>query len=134
MEDVNEKLIEMAKSITKIEMKIDEHDKLLQKQQDKNEAQTELNTILKMNVEQMKKITETLDRVDTNLTNLNNKQENFNERLTDVESNIKEQNNEQNINSNKVFKGVLLEVGRGVATIIVMYMLFKFGISGGIQK
>jgi DNA-directed RNA polymerase specialized sigma subunit len=134
MEGVNEKLTEIEKSISKIETKIEEHDKLLQKQQDKNESQTELNTILKMNVEQMKKITEAIERMDSSISNLGNKQDNFNERLTDVESNIKEQNNEQNINTNKVFKGILLEVGRGIATIIVMYMLLRFGISGGVQK
>lgn len=39
----------------------------------------------------------------------------------------------QNINTNSLFKGILKEVGIGIGAIIVAYLLFKFGISGGIQ-
>jgi hypothetical protein len=47
-----------------------------------------------------------------------------------IDSNIQS----QSINTNSLFKGILKEIGIGIGAIIVAYLLFKFGISGGVQK
>ncbi|PLR99657.1 hypothetical protein [Bacillus sp. T33-2] len=85
--------------LTKVETKLEEHSKLLEKQQDRNNSQVELNTLLKIQIEtskeqskQMEKFGDTLDRVNINLTNLNSKQELLDERVTGIEGNLSKQN------------------------------------------
>lgn len=59
-------------------------------------------------------------------TKVNNEIADLNEK---IDSNIES----QNINSSKLFKGILKQIGIGIATIIIAYVLFKFGISTKIK-
>jgi uncharacterized membrane protein len=117
--------------IAVIETKLDEHSRLLEKQQERNETQTELNTILKANVEQMKRFGETLDRVNDNLTNLNSNQQKLNdnqlelgERVDQIEDTL----HEQKIDPIKLFKSILSYVVTACGSILVAWLIYKLGI------
>jgi predicted nuclease with TOPRIM domain len=106
--------------LSKLEVKVEEHSKLLDKQQERNDNQTELNTILKMNVEQMKKFGDTLDRVDTNLTNLNNNQMQLGERVTEIEGFLSKQKFSMT--------DVLKYIGAIVGGILLAWIYIKLGL------
>lgn len=105
--------------LTKVETKIEEHSLLLLKQQEKNELQTELNTILKLNAEQMKKFGETLERVDTSLNNLHSQQQQLGTRMTEIEGFL----------SNQKFSvtDVLKYIGAIVGGLVVGYIATLIG-------
>jgi predicted Holliday junction resolvase-like endonuclease len=110
---------ELVGRVRVLETKVEDHDKKLDKQQERNDIQTELNTILKMNVEQMKRFGETLDKIDINLTNLNNNQINLGQRVTEIEGFL----------SNQKFSitDVLKYIGAIVGGLIVGYISTKIG-------
>jgi ABC-type transporter Mla subunit MlaD len=115
-----------------IETKLEEHSRLLEKQQERNETQTELNTILKTNAEQMRRFGETLDRINDNLSNLNNNQQKLNEnqlelgeRVDQIETTLQE----QKIDPIKLFKSILSYIVTGIGSIAIAYILWKLGIS-----
>jgi predicted nuclease with TOPRIM domain len=56
-----------------------------------------------------------------------------NEEIADLNQKIDSNMDAQNINTNKLFKGILRELGVAALTILVMYLLYRWGISGGIQ-
>ena len=124
-EDLNEK-------VARLEVTVQEHSKQLEKQQDKNDLQVEMNTLLKMQIEsnkkqneQMDKFGETLVKVNENLTSLNSKQSLLDERVTGIEDTLQE----SNINTVSIFKGILKYVVTGVGSIILAYLLYKFGLN-----
>lgn len=114
-----------SERLARIETKLDEHDKLLQKQQEKNDHQTELNTILKMNIEQMKKFGETLERVDANLTNLNNNQLKLSDRVSDIENTLSEAKKDRK----GLIKSIASYLGTALGSLAVAYILYKLGIN-----
>jgi predicted nucleic acid-binding Zn-ribbon protein len=92
LQDINQK-------VARLETKVEEHEKLLQKQQERNDTQTELNTLLKMQIEANKeqnetlqKFSDTLVKINKNLDNLNSKQELLDERVTGIEDSLSKQN------------------------------------------
>jgi predicted Holliday junction resolvase-like endonuclease len=111
---------EIYQKVAKLEIKVEEHSKLLEKQQNRNDAQTELNTILKMNVEQMKKFGDTLERVDLSLNNLNNSQQQLGDRVSEIEGFL----------SNQKFSmtDVLKYLGAIVGGIILAWIYVKLGL------
>jgi chromosome segregation ATPase len=118
---------ELSGRVSVLENKVEEHSKLLDKQQERNEGQTEMNTLTKIYIEesketrrQMQKFSETLDKINKNLDNLNSKQELLDERVTGIESTI----------SKQTFSiiDVLKYIGAIVAGLIVGYIATRLGI------
>jgi predicted nuclease with TOPRIM domain len=71
---------------------------------------------------------------------LNNQELQNKTQFSQVKSEISELNQKidnniesQNINTPKLFKAILRELGVAALTILVMYLLYRWGISGGIQ-
>jgi hypothetical protein len=58
---------ELYSKVAKLEMKVEEHSKLLDKQQEKNEVQTELNTLLRMQIDTSKEQNKTLQKFESTL-------------------------------------------------------------------
>lgn len=134
--------------VTKVETTVDEHTRLLNAQSEKNDTLTRLTVLLEREMadskererrqelrdeaqsKQMEKFGETLSQVNQNLTLLNNSQKQLGQRVDNIENTL----NEANINPNKLFKGILKEIGIGIGAFILALLLYKFGISGGIQK
>lgn len=111
---------ELQQKVAKIEVKVEEHSRLLDKQQERNDTQTELNTILRMNAEQMKKFGDTLERVDTSLNNLNNNQQLLGERVTEIEGFLSKQKFS--------LVDVLKYIGAIVGGLVVGYVATKLGV------
>lgn len=113
--------------IATLESKVNEHGRKLEKQEEKNETQIEIHTILKMQVEtnkeqskQMIKFGETLDKVNENLTGLNTGMQDLNNRVTEIENNQE---------SKKIDLAVLAKtiIFKVVPTVIGAWILFYFG-------
>ena len=129
---------QIVERIATIETKLKEHDKLLEKQQEKNESQVELNTLLKMQIElnkeqqtQMNKFGETIDKVNTNLTNLNTTQSQLQSELTQINTRvgaIEESNENNKIDPSKFWKWALPSLGGIIITVVTAYLLIKFGL------
>jgi hypothetical protein len=125
--------------LTKLETKVEEHTKLLDKQQDRNEILIEMKTLLKMqtdvNVEQnkqMKEFNDTLQNVNENLTNLNINQQQMKIDMNEIGDRVEEiekKADEHKIDPMKVVKSVMSYLGTAVGSIIVAYILWKFGIN-----
>lgn len=123
---------ELSGRVSKLEVKVEDHAKQLERQREKNDVQTELNTVLKLNVEQMKRFGETLDRVNENLTNLNNNQQKMNdnqlelgERVDQIETTLLE----QKIDPVKLVKAIFSYLATGIGSILIAWLLWKLGIS-----
>jgi DNA-directed RNA polymerase sigma subunit (sigma70/sigma32) len=128
---LEEKVSGIDKRLSVVENKTDEHSKLFEKQVEKNDNQVELNTILKMHLEenkenriQMKKFGDTLDKVNINLTHLNTKQETLDERVTGIESTI----NESKKSAFKLILSSLKYVGSIAIGIGIAYIYKKLGL------
>jgi chromosome segregation ATPase len=122
---------DLYQKVAKLETKVEEHSKLLQKQQEKNDIQTELNTLLKLQIEAnkeqnktMEKFGETLNRIDTNLTHLNSKQELLDERVNGIEESL----SGQKIDTVKLVKGIFSYVLTAAGGGLVLYVYIKLGI------
>lgn len=123
---------ELNEKVARLEVTVMEHSKQLEKQQEKNDLQVEMNTLLRMQIEanekqnlQMEKFGNTLDRVDKNLTNLNANQSLLDERVSGIENTLQE----SNINPMGVVKGSIKYVATGIGGIIIAYLLYKFGLN-----
>jgi hypothetical protein len=137
------KLEDLSQRVTKVETKVEEHQRLLNAQAEKNDTLTRLSILMERQQEESKefkvslqKFNETLEKVNDNLTNLNLTQQQMKDDMNEIGSrvtDIEKHQESQNINTNSLFKGILKEIGIGIGAIIVAYLLFKFGISGGIQ-
>jgi predicted nuclease with TOPRIM domain len=113
--------------VAKLEIRVEKNSKLLEKQQERNDTQTELNTLLKLQIEanneqnkQMERFGDTLIKVNQNLDNLNSKQELLDERVTGIESNL----NKQNFNIVDVIK----YVGATGLGLVVAWIYMKLGL------
>jgi chromosome segregation ATPase len=134
--------------VTKLETTVDEHTRQLNAQSEKNDTLTRLATLLEREMsdskererrqelrdeaqsKQMEKFGDTLVQMNQNLTLLNNSQIQLGQRVDNIESTLQN----QNINTNSLFKGILKEVGLLLGGFVLAFLLYKFGISGGVQK
>jgi DNA repair exonuclease SbcCD ATPase subunit len=120
--------------LTKVETKVEEHEKKLEKQQDKNDVQTEWNTLLKMQIEtnknqekQMEKFGDTLDRVNENLTNLNISQQQMKQDMNEIGSRVTDiEKNQEDIKIDplQLFKGILSYVATGIGSIAIAVVIW----------
>jgi hypothetical protein len=118
---------ELHSKVSVLENKVIEHTRLLEKQQDRNDSQTELNTLLKLQMETSKeqqktldKFADTLERVNMNLTNLNNSQQQLGERVTEIEGFLSGQKFSMT--------DVLKYIGAIIGGIILAWVYIKLGI------
>jgi chromosome segregation ATPase len=131
--------------ITKLETKVEEHTKLLDKQQDRNEILIEMKTLLQMqtdvNAEQNKQMREfgtTLNNVNDNLTNLNISQQQFKTDMNEIKTDMNEigsrveeiekKADEHKIDPVKVFLKILGFIGTIVGGAIAAYVYIKLGL------
>lgn len=131
-EDLNERM-------TRVETIQEEHKKLLNSQIEKNESLIEIKTLLARQIEdsrkrddQMDKFELTLIRVNDNLTSLNHNQQQIKNDMGEIStrvSDIERNQEEQKIDTSKLMKTILRECGKGISTIVVAYLLYKWGIS-----
>jgi chromosome segregation ATPase len=143
-------LEDLSQRITKVETKVEEHQRLLNAQTEKNDSLTRLTILMERQQEESKefksslnKFNDTLDKVNENLTNLNLNQHNLNltqqqmkDDMTEIGSRVTEieRNQDENkIDTIKLIKAILSYVATGIGSIAIAYLLYKFGISGGIQ-
>jgi len=114
-----------------LETKVEDHDKKLNAQAEKNETLTRLATLMELQMEEakekerrqeirddkqnksMEKFGETLVKVNENLTSLNNKQESLGNRVAEIEGTL----SNQNIDTFQLVKGILSYVATGLGSI-----------------
>lgn len=121
----------LSERIVQLEVKVNRHDKMLEEQSEKNETQIETNTLVRMYVETTKQLTEQMDKfsdtlikVNENLTNLNSKQELLDERVTGIEFNL----NENKIDPMKIFVRILAYGGTLIGGIIAAWLYMQLGL------
>ncbi|MED3562234.1 hypothetical protein [Bacillus xiapuensis] len=130
-EDVYERL-------TKVETKVEEHDKKLNAQESKNETLTKLTILMERQMDdtkererkqeirdekqnkQMESFGQTLIKVNENLTNLNSKQTMLDDRVTGIEGTLSKQSFSM--------IDVLKYLGATIAGLAVGYIAMKLGI------
>lgn len=128
----------IVERIATIETKLKEHDKQLEKQQEKNETQVELNTLLKMQIDlnkeqqvQMNKFGDTIEKVNTNLTSLNETQKQFQSELSVINTRvgaIEESSEKIKIDPMKLFLKILGWSALVVGGIISAYIYKGLGL------
>jgi predicted nucleic acid-binding Zn-ribbon protein len=130
-EELYSKVSKIEATISKMETIIDEHSRLLDRQQNKNEVQTELNTLLRLQIEankeqskQLEKFGDTLDRIDTNLTNLNNSQQSLGERVSEIEGIM----SDQKIDTVKLVKSIFAYVLTAAGGILLTILYIRIGL------
>jgi chromosome segregation ATPase len=124
--------------LTKLETKVEEHSKLLDKQQDRNEILIEMKTLLKMQTDvnseqnkQMKEFNDTLQNVNENLTNLNISQQQMKIDMNEIGNRVEEiekKADEHKIDPMKVIKQFLSYLATAVGSIAIAYIIWKLGI------
>lgn len=121
---------------------MEEHERKLNAQVEKNESLTRLATLMELQIEetkererrqeirddkqnkQMEKFSETLTKVNENLTNLNTNQESLTERVSEIEGTL----SGQKIDLVKLFKGMLSYILTAAGGGLVLYIYIKLGI------
>jgi 3D (Asp-Asp-Asp) domain-containing protein len=86
---------ELYQRLSKVESKVEQHEKMLDEQVKKNEDVIEIKTLMKMQIEinqrtneQMEKFSQVLSSINENITRLNINQSQLSERVTDIEKSI----------------------------------------------
>jgi septal ring factor EnvC (AmiA/AmiB activator) len=114
-----------------LENTVKEHDIIIKKQIEKNESQIELNTIFKMQVESNVQITETLNNINNNLTNLNHAQQELRTDLGEINTRvgaIEQASDENTIKPTKLLKWAFTGLGAIIVTLATYYFASKFGL------
>lgn len=125
----------LQERLGKIETTLKGHERRLQIQESKNDSLTQLKTLVEIQTEtnkeqnkQMEKFSETLSRINENLTHLNTNQQQsrtdmgkLTERVTEIENTL----NESKIDPLKIATNVLFTVITGV---IIFWFYKEFGI------
>lgn len=118
---------ELNVRVSRLEAKVDEHSKSIERQVEKNDTLTRLVTLVelqtdinKKQTEQMDKFDRTLNKVNTNLDGLNRNLETLDHRVEKLESD----DSDRKIDLGKLFKHILWTA---IPTLIVTYLLIKFG-------
>lgn len=130
---------DLKERIAKLEFKTDDHSKSIEKLNTKSDDLVEMKTLLRMQTEinsetkdQMKEFGVTLNKVNENLTNLNINQQQMKVDMSEIGSRVSdiEKNQEKTkIDTNQLFKGILKHLGTATLSILVAYILYKFGIT-----
>jgi chromosome segregation ATPase len=133
---------ELYRKVTRLETKVEEHDRKLDAQVEKNESLTRLATLMQLQMEeskererrqeirddkqnkQMEKFSETLTKVNDNLTNLNTKQQSLTDRVSEIEGTL----SGQKIDIVKLLKGMLSYLLTAAGGGVVLYIYIKLGI------
>lgn len=128
--------------LAKLETKIDDHSKLLEKQSDKNDTLTRLVTLFetqesankerelrqeqrdKKQQEQLDKFGNAMEEVVVSLSNINQSQQQLGERVTEIEGTL----SQQKIDPIKLFKSILRYVATAGAGIVVAWIYIKLGL------
>lgn len=129
---------DLYQKVAKIETKIEEHNRKLIAQEEKNDTLTKLTLLIEQQQEinkdharQMEKFDNTLDRVNENLTQLNLSQKQMQQDMNQIGervSSIETKQEEQKIDPIKVVKGILAYVATGVGGIILAIIYLKLDI------
>lgn len=127
-DDINSRVGKVENAIGKIELRLDDHEKSIEKQEAKNDEQIELNTLTKMaikaveeNAKQTKEITHTLVLINGNITNLNKSLAELDGRVSDIES-------KQNVSLMVILKNIISYIAVGIGGLIFGYFAVKYKI------
>jgi TolA-binding protein len=125
---------ELYQKVAVLENTVDKHSKLLDKQQERNDVQTELNTLTKVFIEesketrkQLQKFSETIDRVNENLTHLNISHQQMKQDMNEIGSrvsDIEKGQEESKIDPNALFKSILSYVMTGIGSIAIALIIY----------
>lgn len=118
---------ELYQRVVRLETIQEEHAKLLNSQIEKNETLVEMKTLIKRQIEdsekrdkQLEKFSDTLSKVNDNLTNLNISQQQMKEDMGEIGSrvsDIEKFQEEGKIDTAKLVKGVLSYIATGIGSI-----------------
>lgn len=129
---------DIYQKVAKLEAKVEDHDKKLNSQAEKNETLTRLATLMELQMEELKekerrqeirddkqnksmeRFGDTLIKVNENLTSLNNKQEALGTRVAEIEGTL----SEQKIDTFKLVKGILSYIATGLGSIAIAYVIW----------
>lgn len=129
---------DLYQKVAKLETKVEEHDRKLDAQIEKNESLTRLTTLMERQIEdskererrqeirddkqnkQMEQFGITLINVNQNLTNLNSKQELLDDRVTGIEGTLSKQQFS--------IVDVLKYIGAAIGGLVVGYIGLKIGL------
>lgn len=128
---------ELNERVAKLEGRVDNHERSIQSQIDKNESLIKLTAIMELQTKsnekqnvQLEKFGETLNRVDINLTNLNNSQQQLQKEVVAIGSRvevIEQKADENKLDPFKLFLKVLGWVGGIFSALFIAYLAYKFG-------
>jgi hypothetical protein len=129
---------ELYRKVERIETRVDEHEKKLNNQLEKNDTLIELKTLVSIQVEeskkrdiQMEKFSDTLDRVNDNLTNLNISHNQMKQDMSEIGNrvnDIEKYQEESKIDPLQLFKNLIGYVFSIVGGIIVAILYMKLGL------
>ena len=136
---------ELYQKVAKLETKVEEHDKKLQIQSEKNESLTRLTTLVELQMQetkererrqeirdekqniQMEKFSTTLDKVNDNLTDLNISQQQMKQDMSAIGNRVADIEKYQEgskIDSFKLFKGILSYIATGIGSIAIAVLIW----------
>lgn len=133
---------DIYQKVAKLETKVEDHDRKLNSQAEKNETLTRLATLMELQMEEakekerrqeirdekqnksMEKFGETLVKVNENLTSLNNKQESLGDRVAEIEGTL----SNQKIDVIGLVKSILTYVLTAAGGIVLAWIYIKLGL------
>jgi hypothetical protein len=136
---------ELYQRVAKLETKVEDHDKKLQIQVEKNESLTRLATLVELQMQeskererrqeirdekqnkQMEKFSATLDKVNDNLTDLNISQQQMKQDMNAIGNrvaDIEQYQEDAKIDPLKLFKGILSYVVTGIGSIAIAVLIW----------
>lgn len=115
---------ETFQRLAKLEVKVEEHERKLLAQEEKNESQLELNTILKLQLEENKENRKQITKISETLEKINNSQEKLSSRVEDIESTLQDQKRTRT----DIVKGISKYILTAIGGMIVAYFSIKLGL------
>jgi arginine deiminase len=125
---------ELYQRVVRLETIQEEHAKLLNSQIEKNETLVEMKTLIKRQIEdsekrdkQMEKFSDTLSKVNDNLTNLNISQQQMKEDMGEIGSRVSDIEKFQEagkIDTDKLVKAILSYLATGLGSIAIAYVIW----------
>lgn len=130
---------DLSQRVTKVETKVEEHQRLLNAQAEKNDTLTRLTILMERQQEESKEFKEslnkfnvTIDKVNENLTNLNHNQQQMKDDMNEIGNRVEEiekKADEHKIDPMKIFLKTLGFIGTLVGGAIAAYIYMKLGLS-----
>ncbi|MDF2789820.1 MAG: hypothetical protein K0S80_2918 [Neobacillus sp.] len=139
-ENIGKRIGKLEKDVGIIENTVADHSRQLIRQSEKNETLTKLATLMERQIEetkerdrrqeirdekqnsQMESFGDTLKLINSNLTNLNSKQELLDNRVTGIETTL----DLQKIDPIRLFKAILSYFATGIGSIAIAYLIWLF--------